>query len=439
MLLPLRQLAATSAALLCCLIAPLVWGNEPPQPLLHRVLNVQDSGPGSLRQAILDSRQQPGSHLVRFELETLAAPATITLRSPLPVLHGELTLQGQQPSQLWQSGGIIISGAKRFRLLEVAADGKVAITDLTLADGQAPAGAAILSSGQLRVNGVSFLQNHASEDGGAILQTAGRSHIINSTFYRNGAARHGGGIAQSGGELVVGNSTFADNAAQTGGALHSLGGLWLRNTLLANSQSETDCVLLGALHPASDNNLIMKHQGCGQPVSQQEPRLEALGYYNGPTPTLPLGGGSPAINLGSNAAALDEQDQPLEWDQRGNGDPRIVAGIVDIGAFEVQAYPRLMVNTLADSPAAACSGTRGDCSLRGALSLVEAMGKSATILFDPHIFGTPQQITLASPLPAPSVPLALDAANCAAITLRGTGAPFARNTQLQLRGIELLD
>lgn len=439
MLCPLRPSITAAGMLLLCLISPLVIGSEPAEPLLHRVLNVHDSGPGSLRQAILDSQQQPGPHLLRFELDTLAAPTTIKLRSPLPVLHGELTLQGQLPSELWQSGGIIISGAQRFRLLEIAADGKVAIHNLTLADGQAPAGAGILNRGQLQASGVSFLQNRATEDGGAILQTAGHSSIINSTFYRNQAARHGGGIAQSGGELMVGNSTFADNAAQAGGAIHSLGGLWLRNTLLANSQSETDCVLLGVLHPASDHNLIMQHQGCGQPVSQQDPRLEALGYYNGPTPTLPLGGGSPAINLGSNAAAIDEQGQTLQWDQRGNGDPRIVAGIVDIGAFEVQAYPRLTVNTADDSAAAACSGTRGDCSLRGALRLAEAMGKPATIQFDPKIFHTPQQITLSMPLPAPSVPLTLDAANVAGITLHGAGSPFTRSDKLQLRGIALSD
>jgi hypothetical protein len=40
--------------------------------------------------------------------------------------------------------------------------------------------------------------------------------------------------------------------------------------------------------------------------------------------------GSPAIDAGNNAYATD-------WDQRGPGYPRIVNGIIDIGAFEVQA------------------------------------------------------------------------------------------------------
>jgi hypothetical protein len=44
-------------------------------------------------------------------------------------------------------------------------------------------------------------------------------------------------------------------------------------------------------------------------------------------PPLP---GSPAIDTGDNT------DTPM-WDQRGPGYPRIVNGIIDIGAFEVQA------------------------------------------------------------------------------------------------------
>jgi hypothetical protein len=39
--------------------------------------------------------------------------------------------------------------------------------------------------------------------------------------------------------------------------------------------------------------------------------------------------GSPAIDAGNNAYATD-------WDQRGEGFPRIVNGIIDIGAFEYQ-------------------------------------------------------------------------------------------------------
>jgi hypothetical protein len=50
--------------------------------------------------------------------------------------------------------------------------------------------------------------------------------------------------------------------------------------------------------------------------------------------------GSPAIDKGSNALAIDPTaGQPLTTDQRGPGFDRIVNNTVDIGAFEFQTTP----------------------------------------------------------------------------------------------------
>ena len=61
-----------------------------------------------------------------------------------------------------------------------------------------------------------------------------------------------------------------------------------------------------------------------------DPLLGPLADNGGPTLTMALLPGSPAIDAGDNT------DAP-EWDQRGPGLPRIVDGTIDIGAFEVQA------------------------------------------------------------------------------------------------------
>jgi hypothetical protein len=61
-----------------------------------------------------------------------------------------------------------------------------------------------------------------------------------------------------------------------------------------------------------------------------DPKLGPLQDNGGPTQTMALLPGSPAIDAGDNT------DAPL-FDQRGPGFPRIVNGIIDIGAFEVQA------------------------------------------------------------------------------------------------------
>ena len=47
--------------------------------------------------------------------------------------------------------------------------------------------------------------------------------------------------------------------------------------------------------------------------------------------------GSPAINTGSNALAVDQNGNPLITDQRGAGFSRIVDSAVDIGGFEFNA------------------------------------------------------------------------------------------------------
>ena len=48
--------------------------------------------------------------------------------------------------------------------------------------------------------------------------------------------------------------------------------------------------------------------------------------------------GSPAIDAGSNALAVDANGNPLTTDQRGAGFPRVVNGTVDIGAFESSGF-----------------------------------------------------------------------------------------------------
>jgi hypothetical protein len=66
------------------------------------------------------------------------------------------------------------------------------------------------------------------------------------------------------------------------------------------------------------------------------PLLAPLANYGGPTPTMALLPGSPAIDAGSNALAVDPSGNPLTTDQRGFA--RIINGTVDIGAFESRGF-----------------------------------------------------------------------------------------------------
>jgi hypothetical protein len=64
--------------------------------------------------------------------------------------------------------------------------------------------------------------------------------------------------------------------------------------------------------------------------------LAPLGNHGGPTETMALLPGSPAIDTGSNALAVDATGNPLTTDQRGFA--RIVNGTADIGAFESRGF-----------------------------------------------------------------------------------------------------
>ena len=66
--------------------------------------------------------------------------------------------------------------------------------------------------------------------------------------------------------------------------------------------------------------------------------LGKLGYYGGPTPTIPLLTGSPAIDAGNPSGCTDGLGHLLKTDQRGMARPDTedTAGC-DMGAYERQS------------------------------------------------------------------------------------------------------
>jgi hypothetical protein len=179
--------------------------------------------------------------------------------------------------------------------------------------------------------------------------------ITNSTIAGNtagsGAMGSGihvadGSVISAGGTLTLLNSTVASN--QTAG---SGGGLWvgatrtqvrLANTIIARNTAVTGGPdVWGTLLTTSAYNLIGDGSGLsgishgqngnqvGTAASPIDPQLGPLQNNGGPTPTMALLPGSPALDRGDPAFA-----PPPATDQRGL--PRVVASTIDIGAFEVQ-------------------------------------------------------------------------------------------------------
>ncbi|TVP86264.1 MAG: hypothetical protein EA347_09250, partial [Thioalkalivibrio sp.] len=321
-----------------------LWGwmmTAPAAPLELEVTTVADRGAGSLRAALETAAAADGGP-VRIHFGSrdglFSTPQTIELDSPLPVIVGEVTIDGFIRNLLWRAYGATISGAHSHRILEVAESGSLRLTGITLRHGRAESGGAILNHGRLEVEGVSLFDNSAVAEGGAIANH-GEIWIINSTLAWNRANR-GGGLAHLAGNARLINATLYLNAAESGASLWSRSDLHLANSILAGDPVLGHCINDGPLSTDTTHNLIQgRHRGCGEPILTMDPGIEdRLGYYNGPTPTLPISGASPVVNMGSNAAALNARGETLRWDQRGNGDPRFASGFTDIGAFERQGH-----------------------------------------------------------------------------------------------------
>jgi hypothetical protein len=407
------------------------------------VTTTMDAGEGSLRQAMLNANAIEGADEIRFDSEVgpFGPPQSIVIEKPLPEITEQVTIDGYVKGFLWKRAGVTISGQNLSRIFKVAKHTEATIRNLTLTDGKARKGGAILNRGTLVVSGVNLSENTASRLGGAIVNLRGDLAVINSTLVRNRAGKAGGAIANKRGSIVVTNSTFSENSSKKGGALFNNGSLLLRNTILANSDAQQDCYSTDVSDSASTHNIIETNEGCPGVLFAKDPGLGSMKYYNGMTRTIALAGRSLAINSGDNASAVDEKDTPLQWDQRGNGDPRFVAGITDIGAFEVQAYPKLVVDTLDDGGPQGCSGMRGDCPLRAAIRLAELNGKPDTITFDLQVFSEPQELVLEHPLQVPTTEILIDASNVALIKVRlkGIGRVFDSETPdtLETRGLEI--
>lgn len=207
-------------------------------------------------------------------------------------------------------------------------------------------GGGIYSVGTLAVSNTTIVANDAraystprSLSVGGGVYSEGTMSLSNSTISGNdldALSTEGGGIYNAG-TLTVGNSTISNNGTAAGimhgGGIRNGRTLYLRNTIVALNYALSGSDLFGTL-TSSGYNLIGNSQGGSgydkTDLLDVDPLLGPLQDNGGPTWTHALLPGSPALDSGDNT------DAP-EWDQRGEGFPRIVNDIIDRGAFEVQA------------------------------------------------------------------------------------------------------
>ncbi|MGD1702881.1 DUF4347 domain-containing protein [Dapis sp. BLCC M229] len=227
------------------------------------VTNNNDSGPGSLRQAIADANSGD-----TIEFDSSLTNQTITLTSGQLEIDKDLTLDGGNAPNLTISGNnssriIDYQVIPNFDLLPENPDLKtepLIIKNLTFADGKTTeigksgAGGAIRTEiyTELIVENSTFINNTVSGRGGGAIYSGynSKATIINSKFDNNDSSQaienseklgeHGGGaiLIWSESELTIQESEFTNNKGTTGGAINNLlSQLTVENSIFKNNDS----------------------------------------------------------------------------------------------------------------------------------------------------------------------------------------------------------
>jgi hypothetical protein len=357
-------------------------------PLSPVVTNANDSGAGSLRQAILDVCD---GGTITFDMNQVVSP--INLTSADLVITKNLTITGPGANLLTVQRSTA-GGTPEFRIFTINPGKVVTINGLTISNGKLTNG---FGGGIFSVNATLNLNNCAvsgnstsgtgigggisnlSQSNGTATMTITNSTVSGNSAPGNGvgggidnvatsgtatmtitnstvsgnSASIGAGIANRGNTatLTITNGTISGNSADSGGGgiRHSNGSpiTRLRNTIVAGNTLTNGAIpndIDGTVDPSSSFNLIGNGNGTdgglangvnNNQVGVANALLAPLANYGGPTQTHALLPGSPALNAGSNNLA---NNAGLTTDQRGAGFNRIVNTTVDIGAFESRGF-----------------------------------------------------------------------------------------------------
>jgi len=359
------------------------------------VTNTNDSGPGSLRDALAVAND--GDEI------TFAVTGTITLTSGLLTVNTDITISGPG------AGNLAVDGNANTGVFFINSGVTVTISGLSITNGNASSlgggiyngsatvtlsncivsgssaqyGGGIYSEGvsgsaTLTIINSTINGNTVSEEGGGIYAiaviapvtvTVNNSTVSSNSAFEGGGIRNvtsgvganliisnssisgnsagsgnGGGVSNQGVNAVteISNSTFSGNSAGVGGggSIHNTGKaiIDLADTILKTGDSGGNIVNNGGTVTSHGYNLSNDDAGGyligpGDQINT-DPVLGPLQDNGGPTFTHALLPGSPAIDTGD-----PNFTPPPLYDQRDSPFVRVFNGRIDIGSFEVQPTP----------------------------------------------------------------------------------------------------
>jgi CSLREA domain-containing protein len=312
---------------------------------------------------------------------------------------------------------------------DVGAGAQLTIEDSSISGNQAAFGGGLyVDSGALVLHRLQLVENEAIDGGGLYVATNGydidyveisrnsadrgagmfmaeQGEVQHSAFIDNEASTAGGGLYDGFGGFVR-FSTFSANSAPTGAAayadsgqtlfdsdtisrnfgtgVHNQSGAFFENTIVSENldgNCSGNAPGFGAFNIEDMDTCGFVASAGGPNFPNTTPQIGPLGYNGGPTPTLPLLPGSPAVDAVSSEIRMNCEKM---LDQRGHprGRPRSQNGqgedvyLCDIGAFE-QTAP-FVVDSLTDAVDAdpeddLCLTATGACTLRAAIQQANAL------------------------------------------------------------------
>jgi len=312
------------------------------------VTNTNDSGPGSLRQALAIANNGD-------TIDATGISGAIILTSGELLVDKSVTINGAGADVLAVDGNTVSRVFQiRFPGETVAISGftirnghagnasggidnennaTLTITNCTISGNVAGLGGGTFNNGMLTITSTTISGNFSS-NGGAVYNSGGGTLTITNSTVSGNSASSGGGIFNIA-AFAITNSTLSSNSAALGGGIFSTETVEIGNTILNAGKSGANIVNSGGTVTSHGYNLSSDDgggvlTGPGDQINTN-PLLGPLQDNGCPTFTHALLPGSPAIDAGD-----PNFTPPPYYDQRGPNFSRVRDNRIDVGSFEVQ-------------------------------------------------------------------------------------------------------